>query len=44
MMDCSSKKGKKTRRILTVACVAAFGLMVGVRAARTDDITPPPVR
>jgi hypothetical protein len=43
MMDCSSKKEKKTtRRILTVACVAALGLTVGVRAARADDIPRPP--
>ena len=44
MMDYSSKKEKKTtRRILTVACLAALGLLVGVRAARADEITPPKV-
>ena len=43
-MDCSSKNEKKTtRRILTVACVVALGMMVGVRAAHADDITPPPM-
>ena len=46
MTDCSSKQGKKsTRHILTVACVAAFGLMVttGVRAHDDDAITVPKV-
>jgi hypothetical protein len=45
MTDCSSKKAKKTTRlILTTACVA-LGLMLttGVRAAHADDITPPRV-
>ena len=46
MMDCSSKKEKKTtRHMLTAACIAAFGLMVttGVRAAHADEIAPPSV-
>jgi Protein of unknown function (DUF3455) len=46
MTDCNSKKEKKTtRHIVTVACVAVFGLMVttGVRAAEADHIAPPSV-
>ena len=46
MTDYSSKQEKKFRRhILTVACVAAFGLMVttGVRAAHADEIRVPEV-
>jgi len=43
MMNCSSKEAKKTGRyILTAACVAALGLMVGVRAARAADVITPP--
>ena len=44
MTDCNLENEKKaTRHILTVACIAAFGLMVttGVRAAEADHIAPP---
>ena len=44
-MDCSSKKEKKTTRLmLTTACVAlGLTLSVGVRAAHADDIARPQV-
>jgi hypothetical protein len=45
MMDCSSKKEKKTTRLmLSTACVAlGLTLSVGVRAAHADDIPRPQV-
>ena len=44
MTDCSSKKRKKTARLMLTTCVAlGLALTVGVRAAHADDIPRPRV-